>query len=868
MSPRGRRLTTAPSHGKSKKRTPLRERRASVSGEPERFWKTSQRTQRESNPHSLTLIPALSSQMPNGPMSLQDGQSTWITSLADSTQYSKTRNKSRKWETSRSQSGHLPQLDKSDPTETGPSLGTKPSGPSHMSSLTEKTSSETTGSISQNSSLLYRLGLTKELYSLTKPSELELGCDGMSTYLTEKVTTTLSPFGSKQVELTRDHRMAADQVTPNNDDEKAVDDGTKAVVPTHRPIATTPIPAVNAEVADTPPKTVLDHRKSNLFEKWTSRPRYARNLVWADSDRPRVLSVDATLTAEPFPDPPINSPHTQTARDTIAAYPELFKIVTPINVDLFEFYLEQHPNRAFVMSVCKGLREGFWPHADTSNPELPETWDNSNRYALEPRHIETVRRDIDAEISADRYSKPFGPDLLPGMDSMPYFVIPKPLSVKFRVVIDHSAEPHSLNSCIPRDKVSVVLDNMHDLGLALRHARLTHPDEPLVLIKSDVSQAYRRLPMHPLWQIRQVVSFGTERHVDRCNIWGDRGAGHIWCSFMGLVLWIAREIKKLEDMFAYVDDAFSWEIAGNLEMYEPYDALLPEKQVRLLELWDELGIPHEQEKQLFGSELRIIGFLVNSDTMTITMPRTSLLDLVDAIEKFAHSGVWKPLRDFQKLGGWINWALNVFPLLRPGLSVLYDKMSGKIHAEQLIWISVALCRELQWIANHMKWSSGVHILRSREWTAGETDYLIYADACPTGMGFWIPSHNLGYQCQTLQIDDIFWAESLTVVSALDWFTQVIRKNGKRLVIFTDNTNTVNMFNSLHAKPDMNPLLITAMDLVIGNEIDLRVFHVAGHDNSMADALSRFKNRRVLEIQRNTVILNFIPPQLTMGAYSS
>src|SRR6202795_1271963 len=273
MSPRGRRLTTVPSHGKSKKRTPLRERRASVSGEPERFWKTSQRTQRESNPHSLTLIPALSSQMPNGPMSLQDGQSTWITSLADSTQYSKTRNKSRKWETSRSQSGHLPQLDKSDPTETGPSLGTKPSGPSHMSSLTEKTSSETTGSISQNSSLLYRLGLTKELYSLTKPSELELGCDGMSTYLTEKVTTTLSPFGSKQVELTRDHRMAADQVTPNNDDEKAVDDGTKAVVPTHRPIATTPIPAVNAEVADTPPKTVLDHRKSNLFEKWTSRPR-------------------------------------------------------------------------------------------------------------------------------------------------------------------------------------------------------------------------------------------------------------------------------------------------------------------------------------------------------------------------------------------------------------------------------------------------------------------------------------------------------------------------------------------------------------------------------------------------------------------
>lgn len=627
--------------------------------------------------------------------------------------------------------------------------------------------------------------------------------------------------------------------------------------------------AANAGVTLTPLKTVHDHRKSSLFERWASRPRYARNLVWADCDRPRVLSVDATLTADPFPDAPVHEPYTLAARKTIAERPDLFKIVCPINVDLFEMYLERHPNRPFVISVCKGLRDGFWPHADTSSPELPETWDNSERYTLETKHEDTVRRDIDAEINSGRYSKPFGPELLPGMYSMPLFVIPKPLTINFRVVIDHSAEPHSLNSCIPRDKVSVVLDNMHDLGLALRHARLEHPNEPLVVIKSDVSQAYRRLPMHPLWQIRQIVSFKGERHVDRCNIWGDRGAGHIWCSFMGLVLWIAREVKNLRDLFAYVDDAFSWDFAGNLELYEPYDAFLPEKQVRLLELWDELGIPHQQEKQLFGSELRIIGFLVNTEAMTITMPRESLVDLAGAIEKFAQRGVRKPLRDFQKLGGWVNWALNVFPLLRPGLSTLYDKMSGKIHSEQLIWVSARLCRELQWIANHMKWSAGVRILEAREWTVDEADFIIYADACPGGMGFWIPKCKLGFQCRTPENDEgIFRAEGLTVVSALDWYVKAIRKRKRRLVIFTDNTNTVTMFNSLHAKPDMNDLLLTSMDLIIGCELDLRVFHIAGKDNTVADALSRFKNDKVLELHPDTIIMNFIPPQLTLGACSS
>src|ERR1700690_1562812 len=125
------------------------------------------------------------------------------------------------------------------------------------------------------------------------------------------------------------------------------------------------------------------------------------------------------------------------------------------------------------------------------------------------------------------------------------------------------------------------------------------------------------MPMHPLWQIRQVVTFKDKRYVDRCNIWGGRTARHIFCSFMGLVLWIAIKIKHLEDLFAYVDDAFSWDFEGNLDLYEPYQAFLPEKQCGLLLLWDELGIPHEQSKQVYGTSLRIIGFQVDVVAMTI-----------------------------------------------------------------------------------------------------------------------------------------------------------------------------------------------------------------------------------------------------------
>ena len=70
---------------------------------------------------------------------------------------------------------------------------------------------------------------------------------------------------------------------------------------------------------------------------------------------------------------------------------------------------------------------------------------------------------------------------------------------------------------------------------------------------------------------------------------------------MGIVLWIAINVKHILDLLAYVDDMFSWEFANNLLWYEPYTCHFPAKQALLLQLWDELGIPHEQSKQVFGS---------------------------------------------------------------------------------------------------------------------------------------------------------------------------------------------------------------------------------------------------------------------------
>ena len=456
------------------------------------------------------------------------------------------------------------------------------------------------------------------------------------------------------------------------------------------------------------------------------------------------------------------------------------------------------------------------------------------------------------------------------MTSIPIGVVPKPHSINLRLIVDQSSGDFSPNSFISRDKVAVPLDNLHDLGACLLGVRLTQGmDIPLVVFKSDVSQAYRRIPLHFLWQLFQIITIDGMRHVDHNNNFGNRGAGSLWGGFMGLVLWIAIFVKGIPDLFAYVDDTFSWEFADNVLWYEPYHRLLPAKQVRLLLLWDELCIPHEDVKQVSGSSLTIIGLDVDPNAMTITMPSQSRLDLLAALRTFARPGQRHSLRDFQKLAGWMNWALNAYPLLRPGLSMLYNKMSRKSNAHQLIWVSVSLCRELSWFADRVEGSDGVHIMTSHGWGRNDAEYNLFCDACPIGLAFWFPAADFGFQ-HALSPDvpspGIFFHESLAVVSALSWFIHnVPLRPCMRIAIYSDNLNTVDMFNTLRAQPLYNPLLITAVDLLLDHGVDLRVFHIPGQDNIVADALSRFRFDTVALYAPSLQIFKFQPPRLKLGA---
>src|SRR5262249_8644438 len=137
-----------------------------------------------------------------------------------------------------------------------------------------------------------------------------------------------------------------------------------------------------------------------------------------------------------------------------------------------------------------------------------------------------------------------------------------------------------------------------------------------------------------------------------------------------LVNWIGTEKKKIPDLLGYVDDNFSWEFAGKMKYYKPYKKRLPTKQVRLLQLWDELGIPHDEEKQLHGPSLPIVGYEVDANAMTVKVPDEKMAKVTQLLRNYAHEGKSYTLNELQSAAGSTSAVLSLYPRLRPGLKGL------------------------------------------------------------------------------------------------------------------------------------------------------------------------------------------------------
>lgn len=490
-----------------------------------------------------------------------------------------------------------------------------------------------------------------------------------------------------------------------------------------------------------------------------------------------------------------------------------------------------------------------------------------------------MMKQCDEECRADRYHV-IGTRLLPGMHALPQRIIKK--DGKSRLVTDHSSGKYAPNSLLSKEGYSVGGDKIGDFVKKICQAYMQAEGKPLVLFKSDVAKAYRNLPMHPYWQARQVVKIGEQFYIDRCNSFGSRASGLIWCTFYSLVLWIAEHRKCIHDLFAYVDDNFSFDYADNMCEYNgKYKKEMPKKQASLLRLWDHLGIPHEEKKQLCGQELEVIGYKINVRTLQMRLPDRVRDDLLGAIAIFVNAPTdrpvpCKPLRDFHQIRGRINWASTFHSPLRIGAASLHKEITS--HTEttdsrplnRRVNVNKAIIQELAWLVAHIQHWKGASLYST---STINRALEIHCDACPTGIGFYCGGlQRASYAPVAFKapFDDINFIEAFAVACAINWAAS-LKPRRQYLRILCDNTNAVNMFTHFQPiKVEFNFLLMESVNVVTALELDVTVQHIDRSRNKIADMLSRNRIDEVRkELPPRAIIQPFrIPDELLRGAVSN
>ena len=276
-------------------------------------------------------------------------------------------------------------------------------------------------------------------------------------------------------------------------------------------------------------------------------------------------------------------------------------------------------------------------------------------------------------------------------------------------------------------------------------------------------------------------------------------------------------------------------------------------------MWDELGVPHKTAKQVFGNHLTILGIDMDVNALTFTLPEEAKVWLEQELKIWSQKGVQHKVKEWQQVAGWLNWALNVYPLLWPALNNVYLKIKGK-GQEVWVWANKAIKEDLQWAKQEIMQSDGVLLLKSLSWDVDQATCLLKTDVCPNGIAFWYPALGLAFSASTPKgtlPDQIIFYESLSVLPSLLDAHHRFSVSGK-IIIYTDNFTTVAMFNSLQALFEYNCIIKEAVDILLDGDHDLYVLHISGKSNDVADTLSQFEFMRALSLQPDLTIFPFKP----------
>lgn len=382
-----------------------------------------------------------------------------------------------------------------------------------------------------------------------------------------------------------------------------------------------------------------------------------------------------------------------------------------------------------------------------------------------------------------------------------------------------------MNDHISREDFSLQYVRIDD---AIDH--IMHYGTSAFLFKLDIKSAFRIIPVHPDdWHLLGI-KWRDNYYYDMVLPFGLRSSPAIFDSVASCIEWIMHQEFSIPSLLHYLDDFLC--IAPNAVIANQRSAIL-------LRAFLYLGIPLA-EKKVEGPApvLDFLGITLDCIRLECRLPDDKLTELRGLLNDITTRQSISQ-GELASVLGKLSFASRCITPGRTFMRRLWDICSRYQHKHYSITLTEEALADLEWWRVLLNEWNGRSFFLQPDWTPSP-DFELYTDASGAGWG----AYHAGRWMQGKWLADqeshsIEWKELYAIVIACA--TWGVRWSKLRILFHCDNSAVVACLAKGHSRSPSVMSLIRQLFFVCARlNCTVSAVHIAGANNSIADALSRFR----------------------------
>ena len=397
---------------------------------------------------------------------------------------------------------------------------------------------------------------------------------------------------------------------------------------------------------------------------------------------------------------------------------------------------------------------------------------------------------------------------------------------KWRLILDLShPKGQSINDGIDRKLCSLTYMKVDDVV-----QKVLSLGKGTLLAKIDIESAFRNVPVHPQDRHLLGMRWNSQLYVDTVLPFGLRSSPKIFNCIADALQWIAKQ-RGISYLDHYLDDFItsgapkSEECSKNLSI--------------LISTCDILGLPTAIDKQEGPTTCIIfLGVELDTERLELRLPHHKLIQLKSLLQQWTHLRSVKK-KDLESLVGQLHDASVV---VRSGCTFirrLIDALKSAHHrsSNSFVRLNVEARSDIFWWVSFIEHWNGLSMMHNLR--RNNPDIIITSDASGSwGCGAYCLAAWFQYHWPPgLEDQHITIKELLPIVIAIAiWGTEYVNRS---ILCRCDNEAVVHIINSGTSKDPLVMGLMRCLHFITAKfNLLLSATHIAGIENSLADALSR------------------------------